>query len=160
MKWNGTSWVTVGSADFAGNSTLSRLAFDPIRGIPYLLVTDENQKISVKSPVIVLGTATAVQMDISAGNVSVNSPTTVSFPGATASNALQTLNVSAGTFSVQDLKGASAGYYATISISDLTSGSKTIPKANVTATVSGGTVTKIAGYDNASVTVPTSGGTI
>lgn len=104
MKWNGSTWVFVGSPDFAGASALTSMAFDPVRNVPYVLITDENQKISVKAPVQVLSNASPIQISLSAGNVSIASPASVAFPGVTVSNTLQTLDVSAGTFSIEDLK--------------------------------------------------------
>lgn len=160
VKWNGSSWVTVGPMDFSSSATLPIVRFDPIRDVPYMLVTDENQKVSVRSPLAVLGLSTAVQMILSAGNVSISSPASVAFPGATASSTLQTLDVAAGSFSIEDLKGSGAGYYATISVSDLTSGARTIPKANISANVSGATVTRAAGSVNSAVIVPSTAGTI
>lgn len=102
-----------------------------------------------------------VSVSVSAGSVSIAAPSSVAFPSATVSNTGQTLNVSAGQFTVEDLKGAAAGYYVTMSMSDLTDGSgNTITKSNVTGTIASGTVTTVAGNTNAAVTVPTSGGTI
>ncbi len=103
---------------------------------------------------------TTVSVGVTAGSVGIAAPASISFPSGTASSSAQTLNISGGQFTVEDLKGATAGYYTTVSISDLTSGSDTIAKANVSITVSGGTVSLVAGNANAAVTVPTSGGTI
>jgi hypothetical protein len=103
---------------------------------------------------------TSVSVGVTAGTVGISAPATISFPGTTASSSAQTLDISAGQFTVEDLKGAAAGYYTTVSISDLTSGSDTITKSNVSITVAGGTVSLVAGNTNSAVTVPTTAGTI
>lgn len=106
-----------------------------------------------------MAATTSVSVGVTAGSVGIAAPATISFPGTTVSNTVQTLDISAGQFTVEDLKGATAGYYTTVSITDLTSGGNTIAKANVSVNVASGTVTLVAGNANAAVTVPTGAGT-
>lgn len=102
-------WVTVGEENF-NTSTISAVWPDinPINNLPYVAIVDANSKISVISPLLVLTGSTAVSATLSAGVVSVATPTTIAFPSASVSNAAQILTVSGGTFTVQDLKGANA----------------------------------------------------
>lgn len=107
-----------------------------------------------------MAATTSVSVGVSAGSVGITAPATVSFPAATASSSAQQLDISAGQFTVEDLKGATAGYYTTVSITDLTSGGNTITKSNVSINVASATVTLVAGNANAAVTVPTGAGTV
>jgi hypothetical protein len=101
-----------------------------------------------------------VSVGVAAGAVTVTVPASVSFPSSTTSSSTQTLDLAAGQFTVEDLKGAAAGYYVTLSASDLASGGNSIAKANLSANVSGATVSLLAGASNSAVTVPSSAGTV
>jgi hypothetical protein len=51
--------------------------------------------------------------------VTASAPTSISYGSFASSNATQTAYISGGSYSVTDSRGSIAGYYATLSISDL-----------------------------------------
>lgn len=110
----------------------------------------------VASIVPVQAATSTAEVAVQAGEVTIGAPATITFPATTTSDAEQVVTITPDEFFwISDLKAASTGYYATLSISDLTaSGGKTISATNVKASVSGG-VTKIAGTDATEVAVPT-----
>ena len=110
---------------------------------------------------------TQAEVDILEGNLTITAPKTVDFREATVSKTEQTLEVTLtdpnpkdpknhqNYFTVEDLKGAAAGYYTTISVTDLTDGNKKVIAAeNLSVQVPKGKVHKLAGYADANVVVP------
>ncbi len=103
----------------------------------------------------VYAATTTLNMQVLAGSVSITSPTGLSFTGTiTASNAIQSLEQNFNTsgayyFTVQDLKGADAGYNTTLQVSGpLTAGSATIPTSAISFKASAGTPTLLSGTAN------------
>lgn len=101
---------------------------------------------------------TQAEVEIRAGNLTITAPKTVDFGNASVSKTKQTLEVTLtdpNYFTVEDLKGAKAGYYTTISVTDLTDGNKKVIAAeNLSVQVPKGKVHKLAGYADANVVVP------
>ena len=100
---------------------------------------------------------TCAEVEIRGGTVQIEAPPTISFGKHTVSGAEQTSEVDTKApnyFSVEDLKGAAAGYYATLQITDLSAGSKTIAATNLKLKVTNGTVHTLGGPGDANVKVP------
>jgi hypothetical protein len=94
-------------------------------------------------------------------SVSIDAPALLSYGSLQTSPAQQTLFVNGGTFSVTDTRMSAAGYYATLSISNLTSSANaTIGRANVALYVTGATVSTLSGSANPAVVVLTGAGAI
>ncbi|HRI36284.1 MAG TPA: hypothetical protein PK765_04395 [bacterium] len=93
-------------------------------------------------------------------SVSVSAPGSITYSAIQTSASNQTTYIHGTQFSVTDTRGATVGYYATISSSNLTSGSKTIGRENLALYVTGATVSTLSGSANASVVVPTGAGAI
>lgn len=103
---------------------------------------------------------TQIWMPIATGTVSIVSTPTVVFPSTMSSASSQSVTVSPGLFTVEDLGGKYEGYYVTVSSSDLVNGATTVDNANVMVTVTGATVTTLAGNPNAAVLVPATAGEV
>ena len=100
---------------------------------------------------------TCAEVEIRGGTVQIAAPGTISFGEYTVSGTDQTLEVDTkapGYFTVEDLKGAAAGYYTTLSVTDLSAGSKTIAATNLKLKVTNGTVHTLGGPGDANVKVP------
>ncbi len=159
QRFTGSDWVTIGVEYFGFSQAVAWPAINPINGLPYVPTVDRNGRISILSPLQVLNSSTSVAAVIGAGTVTVESPASIAFPSATTSSSTQTLNFSGGTFTIEDLKGASNGYYVTVSMSDLVSGSSTIGASNISGNVSSSVVTT-GGRSNSAVVIPSTVGTI
>lgn len=103
----------------------------------------------------VYAATTTLNMQVLAGSVSITSPTGLSFTGTiTASNAIQSLEQNFNTsgayyFTVQDLKGADAGYNTTLQVSGpLTAGTNTIATSAISFKSSAATPTLLSGTTN------------
>lgn len=92
--------------------------------------------------------------------VSTSVPSTVSYSNINSSAQAQFIYASGGIFGVDDNRASLAGYYATLSVSSLTSGSNTIASSNISAYVSGALVNTTSGSTNSGVMVPTGTGNI
>lgn len=103
---------------------------------------------------------TDVYLSISGGAVSIGVTGSLDLGTFTVSDASQTVE---GQFTasnnqqyfwVNDLKGADAGWYTTVQVSDMTSTNGTIPAANISMKADPASLTKLAGKDNARVEMP------
>ena len=100
---------------------------------------------------------TCAEVEIRGGTVQIEAPPTISFGKHTVSGAEQTSEetlTDPNYFTVEDLKGAAAGYYATLQVTDLVDGSKTIAATNLKLKVTDGTVHTLGGPGDANVKVP------
>ena len=106
---------------------------------------------------------TCAEVEIRGGTVQIAAPPTINFGKHTVSGAEQTSEVTLtdpnpknhpNYFSVEDLKGAAAGYYATLQVTDLSAGSKTIAATNLKLKVTNGTVHTLGGSEDKNVKVP------
>jgi hypothetical protein len=94
------------------------------------------------------------------GSVELAIPGSISFPSCVSSRNAQNVDISTGQISVADTKMSSAGYYVTVSVSNLSSGGNSISSSNVSGNVAGASVSLVSGTANASVTVPTGAGSV
>lgn len=100
--------------------------------------------------------STDVYLTITGGSVTISGATTFNFGTFTVSDTVVTQDKqftgAAEVFSVRDTKGVDAGYYTTLSVTNLSgSAANFIPASNVY--IKADTVTKLDGTDNANVVV-------
>lgn len=104
---------------------------------------------------------TDVYLSITGGNLTIGATGTFDFGTFSSLSTTQTISqqfTGEDYFWVEDLKGADAGYYTTLDITDLTgqSTSDLIPAANVTVRTDSTATTLITGTVNADVDLPAS----
>lgn len=100
--------------------------------------------------------STDVYLTILGGNVTIGTTGAFdfgSFPVASTDTNVEKQFTGADYFRVDDMKGADAGYYTTLQVTDLSGANGTIPAANISTKVSSAATTKINGTDNTNVVV-------
>ena len=145
---------TIGKAEaFFFNGSI-----DDIRLYNRALTATEVQALSTASdPADNTDNNTQTEVEIRPGTLTITPPQTVNFGATTVSSSEQTLAVDLSApnyFSVEDLKGAAAGYYTTLQVTDLSAGSKTIAAKNLKLKVTDGTVHTLGGSEDTNVKVP------
>ena len=103
--------------------------------------------------------STDVYLTILGGNVTIGTTGSFdfgSFPVASTDTNVEKQFTGTDYFWVDDMKGADAGYYTTLQVTDLTGTNGTIPATNISTKVNSVTTTKINGTDNTNVVVSNS----
>lgn len=103
-----------------------------------------------------VSSSVGVSLELQPGEITLNAPTSISLPNTTVSRDEQEIILSAGDFSVEDLKSADTWYYATISVGNITWAGEAIPAENVYMKLNGQSVVTEAWTDTGKVVIPSS----